>query len=78
MLFSRSRSRLLALVSSFDFLLLIFAAGTVEETYYFIAWTTFVIFLLFGLIFDVLFSAETSFVFDPNYDNWRRRVDSKY
>ena len=36
-----------------------------------------VIFLFFGLLFDLMFTAESSFVFDPNYDNWRRRVDSK-
>mmetsp|Transcript_15247 Transcript_15247/g.35762 ORF Transcript_15247/g.35762 Transcript_15247/m.35762 type:complete len:109 (-) Transcript_15247:218-544(-) len=46
--------------------------------YYFLPWTVLVIFLFFGFLFDVLFTAESSFVFDPNYDNWRRRVDSKY
>jgi hypothetical protein len=54
------------------------SAGVVEETYYYLPWTVLVIFLVFALIFDVLFTAESSFVFDPNYDNWRRRVDSKY
>jgi len=45
---------------------------------YYLPWTTLVIFLFFGLVFDLLFTAESTFVFDPNYDNWRRRVDSKY
>jgi hypothetical protein len=49
----------------------------VDETYYYLPWTVLVIFLVFGLLFDVLFTAESSFVFDPDYDNWRRRVDSK-
>mmetsp|Transcript_15246 Transcript_15246/g.35761 ORF Transcript_15246/g.35761 Transcript_15246/m.35761 type:complete len:81 (-) Transcript_15246:218-460(-) len=60
-----------------------FAGGTVVDEngtvfYYFLPWTVLVIFLFFGFLFDVLFTAESSFVFDPNYDNWRRRVDSKY
>lgn len=55
-----------------------YLAGVVETTYYFIPWTVLVIFLFFGLLFDVLFTADSSFLFDPNYDNWRRRADSKY
>ena len=60
------------------FTFLAFGGGVVEDTYHFIPYLVVVIFLGFGLLFDVLFTAESSFVFDPSYDNWQRRVDSKY
>ena len=44
---------------------------------YYLPWVTLVIFLMFGLLFDVMFTQDSTFMFDPNYDNWRRRVDSK-
>lgn len=30
--------------------------------------------LSFGYLMDVLFASSSSFVFDPNPENWRRRV----
>jgi len=32
-------------------------------------------FLFFGFLMDRLFNADLSFVFDPNPENWRRKVD---
>lgn len=39
-------------------------------------WTTLVIFLFFGYLFDVAFTNEGSFMFDPDADNWRRKTEA--
>lgn len=37
-------------------------------------WLTVAIFLAFTFIFDLTFTNEKSFLFDPDADNWRRRA----
>jgi hypothetical protein len=37
-------------------------------------WLTAVSILAFVFIFDVSFTDESSFLFDPDADNWRRKV----
>ena len=49
------------------FTFIAFAGGVVDDSYYFIPWTVTAIFFSFGLLFDVLFTAESSFVFDRKF-----------
>ena len=42
-----------------------------------IQWTVVVIFLGIMLLVDLMFTDESAFVFDPDPDNWRRRVERK-
>lgn len=37
-------------------------------------WTTVISFLTFTLVFDCAFTNESSFLFDPDADNWRRKT----
>jgi len=60
------------------FTFIAFAAGTVDDYYYYIPWTTVVVFFFFGFLFDVLFMSDAQFLFDPNYENWKRRIDPRY
>ena len=58
-------------------------AGQVTDTngdqyFYYIPYLTVAIFFLFGLLMDMLFLDDAVFSFDPNYDNWRRRIDPKF
>ena len=39
-------------------------------------WLTLIIFLIMGHVFDVAFTAENTFVFDPDADNWRRKTEA--
>ena len=39
-------------------------------------WTTLVIFLTFVLVFDKLFTNSSTFMFDPDADNWRRKTEA--
>ena len=44
-----------------------------------VAWmqyTTLVTFLTFSLVFDLAFTNESSFIFDPDADNWRRKTEA--
>eukprot|EP00549_Striatella_unipunctata_P010091 CAMPEP_0118711880 /NCGR_PEP_ID=MMETSP0800-20121206/24403_1 /TAXON_ID=210618 ORGANISM="Striatella unipunctata, Strain CCMP2910" /NCGR_SAMPLE_ID=MMETSP0800 /ASSEMBLY_ACC=CAM_ASM_000638 /LENGTH=75 /DNA_ID=CAMNT_0006616663 /DNA_START=46 /DNA_END=273 /DNA_ORIENTATION=+ len=41
-------------------------------------WTTLVTFIFFGLVFDMAFTDESSFIFDPDADNWRRKTEVGY
>ncbi len=38
-------------------------------------WTVLVIFTAFALLFDVAFTDSSSFVYDPDADNWRKKTD---
>lgn len=64
------------LIAVFTFIA--FASGTVDEVYYWMPWAVLVTFLSFGLLLDWLFTSDADFLFDPSYDNWRRRIDPKY
>eukprot|EP00551_Chaetoceros_affinis_P000193 CAMPEP_0203644742 /NCGR_PEP_ID=MMETSP0088-20131115/10090_1 /ASSEMBLY_ACC=CAM_ASM_001087 /TAXON_ID=426623 /ORGANISM="Chaetoceros affinis, Strain CCMP159" /LENGTH=76 /DNA_ID=CAMNT_0050501335 /DNA_START=120 /DNA_END=350 /DNA_ORIENTATION=+ len=41
-----------------------------------IQYTTVTIMLVFGLFFDISFTDESSFIFDPDADNWRRKTEA--
>ena len=41
-----------------------------------IQYTTIAIFFVFGLFFDLAFTDESSFIFDPDADNWRRKTEA--
>ncbi|CAN0111361.1 unnamed protein product [Discosporangium mesarthrocarpum] len=43
-----------------------------------IMWTVPIIFLGVWLLFDCMFVDDKSFVFDHDYENWRRRTDPMY
>ena len=34
------------------------------------------IMIMFGLLFDVEFTDSSSFIFDPDADNWRRKTEA--
>lgn len=48
-----------------------------DPRYFWTYWCTIFVFLTFAYIIDMMFSADLSFVFDPNPDNWRRKVDPR-
>ena len=48
--------------------------GTGSVVWY--QYTTFIIMLVFGLFFDIVFTDESSFIFDPDADNWRRKTEA--
>eukprot|EP00592_Proboscia_alata_P000591 CAMPEP_0194375606 /NCGR_PEP_ID=MMETSP0174-20130528/24150_1 /TAXON_ID=216777 /ORGANISM="Proboscia alata, Strain PI-D3" /LENGTH=75 /DNA_ID=CAMNT_0039155927 /DNA_START=67 /DNA_END=294 /DNA_ORIENTATION=- len=39
-------------------------------------YTTLAIFVVFSLVFDLAFTNESSFIFDPDADNWRRKTEA--
>ena len=39
-------------------------------------YATVVIMLVFGYFFDVAFTNESDFIFDPDADNWRRKTEA--
>jgi hypothetical protein len=43
------------------------------------AWMQFAsiaIMFVFGLLFDVTFTDDSNFIFDPDADNWRRKTEA--
>lgn len=38
---------------------------------------TVVVILLTTLVFDMIFTDESMFIFDPDADNWRRKTEAK-
>jgi hypothetical protein len=38
-------------------------------------WTTIAVILLFTLSFDIGFTDDSNFLFDPDADNWRRKTE---
>ena len=34
------------------------------------------IMFVFGLLFDVTFTDDSNFIFDPDADNWRRKTEA--
>jgi hypothetical protein len=38
--------------------------------------TTLVVFLVMTLVFDLSFTDSSSFLFDPDADNWRRKTEA--
>jgi|EP00979_Chaetoceros_neogracilis_P004930 hypothetical protein len=41
-----------------------------------IQYTSITIMFVFGLLFDVVFTNQSSFIFDPDADNWRRKTEA--
>jgi len=41
-----------------------------------IQWATVVTILFYSFVFDLSFTGDSSFVFDPDADNWRRKTES--
>jgi hypothetical protein len=41
-----------------------------------IQYGTIAIMFVFGLFFDVAFTDSSSFIFDPDADNWRRKTEA--
>lgn len=39
-------------------------------------WATLDVMLFFTLVFDVSFTDDSSFLFDPDADNWRRKTEA--
>lgn len=43
-----------------------------------IQWVSVAVIMFFMFVFDMAFTNESMFIFDPDADNWRRKVVSKY
>lgn len=56
------------------FLIVLFSFFAFATSLLWIQWTVLTVFIGFFLLFDLLFLDESAFVFDPDPDNWRRRV----
>jgi hypothetical protein len=41
-----------------------------------IQWLTVVVLLFYTFVFDMSFSGDSTFVFDPDADNWRRKTEA--
>lgn len=41
-----------------------------------IQWTTLTVVLFFTLTFDLSFTDDSNFLFDPDADNWRRKTEA--
>ena len=39
-------------------------------------WATVVIVLFFTFVFDLAFTDDSNFLFDPDADNWRRKTEA--
>jgi hypothetical protein len=39
-------------------------------------WATIIVMLTFGLVFDLGFTDNKGFIFDPDADNWRRKTEA--
>eukprot|EP00538_Stauroneis_constricta_P005909 CAMPEP_0119572062 /NCGR_PEP_ID=MMETSP1352-20130426/44423_1 /TAXON_ID=265584 /ORGANISM="Stauroneis constricta, Strain CCMP1120" /LENGTH=76 /DNA_ID=CAMNT_0007621745 /DNA_START=998 /DNA_END=1228 /DNA_ORIENTATION=+ len=39
-------------------------------------WLTFLSIMFFSFIFDVSFTDDSQFIFDPDAENWRRKVEA--
>ena len=57
------------------FLIFIAFASAASPTTMWVQWTTLAVVVFFGLIFDMAFTDDSSFVFDPDADNWRRKTE---
>ena len=51
-----------------------FHAGTGNTGW--IQWITVDVMLIFGWIFDMAFTNDSSFLFDPDAGNWRRKTEA--
>ena len=58
------------------FLIVLFSFFAFATKVLWIQWITVAVFFGFFLLFDLLFLNDAAFVFDPDPDNWRRRVSS--
>eukprot|EP00586_Coscinodiscus_wailesii_P006681 CAMPEP_0172480108 /NCGR_PEP_ID=MMETSP1066-20121228/5052_1 /TAXON_ID=671091 /ORGANISM="Coscinodiscus wailesii, Strain CCMP2513" /LENGTH=76 /DNA_ID=CAMNT_0013241131 /DNA_START=152 /DNA_END=382 /DNA_ORIENTATION=- len=41
-----------------------------------IQWVTFITLIFYTFVFDVSFTDESMFIFDPDADNWRRKTEA--
>jgi len=39
-------------------------------------WATLVVMLFFSFVFDLAFTDDSNFLFDPDADNWRRKTEA--
>lgn len=39
-------------------------------------YATITVMFVFGLLFDLVFTDNSSFIFDPDADNWRRKTEA--
>ncbi|KAJ8609417.1 hypothetical protein CTAYLR_009094 [Chrysophaeum taylorii] len=58
------------------FFIILFAFFAFASKILWIQWTTATIMVFFFLLFDLIFLDESQFIFDPDPDNWRRRVEA--
>ena len=76
----RSLTMVLAFRHKMEIFLLIFLsfiafASAASPTTIWVQWTTLAIIVFFALLFDLSFTDDSSFVFDPDADNWRRKTE---
>jgi hypothetical protein len=56
------------------FLILVTFASYSQGSVVWLQWLTVVALVFFSLSFDLLFTSDSSFIFDPDADNWRRKT----
>eukprot|EP00527_Entomoneis_sp_CCMP2396_P009691 CAMPEP_0198137318 /NCGR_PEP_ID=MMETSP1443-20131203/840_1 /TAXON_ID=186043 /ORGANISM="Entomoneis sp., Strain CCMP2396" /LENGTH=74 /DNA_ID=CAMNT_0043798717 /DNA_START=138 /DNA_END=362 /DNA_ORIENTATION=- len=59
------------------FLLILFTFATYHQgSTVWLQWLSVAIILSFMMVFDFSFTNESSFMFDPDADNWRRKTEA--
>jgi len=56
------------------FITIAFASASSPTTIW-VQWTTICVLIFFCFLFDVAFTNESAFIFDPDADNWRRKTE---
>lgn len=68
----RQRIQILILLTLVMFTFASYHEGTGSTTW--LQWLTAAVFVTFMLVFDMAFTSESGFIFDPDADNWRRKT----
>ena len=48
-----------------------------DYKYFWLYWLTAFVMFFFGWLMDVLFCENLVFVFDPSFENWKRKTDPR-
>jgi hypothetical protein len=56
------------------FVTIAFASSSSPSTVW-VQWTTLCVLIFFAFLFDVAFTDDSSFIFDPDAENWRRKTE---
>lgn len=77
MAYMNSRQQFELLLIGLTAVLIFLTYSPSDPGHFWMYWCTLLVFLVFGYLMDMMFSADMAFVFDPNPDNWRRKTDPR-